>query len=100
MAETLVWNALGTGYAAAPRQPVRARSRTVQARRRAAPRGSVPSVSVAASIAGCGVAAPRRSLWRRIAWRRVAGLAGDVLAVAVWAAWIPGLMWLGTAAGF
>jgi hypothetical protein len=32
--------------------------------------------------------------------RHVAALAGDVLMALTWAAMIPGLMWLGAAAGF
>ena len=41
---------------------------------------------------------PRAGL--RIGWRRLAALAGDVLMVLTWAAMIPGMMWLGAAAGF
>jgi len=41
---------------------------------------------------------PRAGL--RIGWRRMAALAGDVLMVLTWAAMIPGMMWLGAAAGF
>ncbi|MHA3903151.1 hypothetical protein ACTPOE_06155 [Castellaniella sp. WN] len=41
---------------------------------------------------------PRAGL--RIGWRRLAALAGDVLMVLSWAAMIPGMMWLGAAAGF
>ncbi|MGB3704613.1 hypothetical protein [Castellaniella sp.] len=37
---------------------------------------------------------------QRIGWRRLAALAGDVLMVLTWAAMIPGMMWLGVAAGF
>ncbi|MDY0308859.1 MAG: hypothetical protein RBR29_03575 [Castellaniella sp.] len=36
----------------------------------------------------------------RIGWRRLAALTGDVLMVLIWAAMIPGMMWLGAAAGF
>jgi|UPI0005BE5E9E hypothetical protein len=35
-----------------------------------------------------------------LGWRRLAALAGDVLMVLTWAAMIPGMMWLGAAAGF
>ncbi|WP_323016573.1 hypothetical protein [Castellaniella sp.] len=42
----------------------------------------------------------RPRIGARIAWRRLAALAGDVLMVLVWAAMIPGMMWLGVAAGF
>ncbi|WP_368641451.1 hypothetical protein ABRZ08_11025 [Castellaniella ginsengisoli] len=41
---------------------------------------------------------PRTGL--RIGWRRLAALAGDVLMVLTWAAMVPGMMWLGAAAGF
>ncbi|MGB6242042.1 MAG: hypothetical protein WBF69_06125 [Castellaniella sp.] len=45
--------------------------------------------------------APRSHAHRpRIAWRRLAALTGDVLMVLVWAAMIPGMMWLGAVAGF
>ncbi len=39
-------------------------------------------------------------LRRRIAWRRIAAIASDLFMVLIWAAMIPGFMWLGTAAGF
>jgi hypothetical protein len=41
-----------------------------------------------------------RSRQQPVAWRRFLVLGGDVLMVAVWAAMVPGLMWLGAAAGF
>ena len=37
---------------------------------------------------------------QRIGWRRLVSMAGDVLMVLTWAAMIPGMMWLGAAAGF
>lgn len=42
----------------------------------------------------------RPGIGLRIGWRRLAVLAGDVLMVLAWAAMIPGMMWLGVAAGF
>ncbi len=38
--------------------------------------------------------------WRHCAWRRVAAIVTDLFMVLIWAAMIPGLMWLGAAAGF
>ncbi|WP_345798490.1 hypothetical protein [Castellaniella sp. MT123] len=44
---------------------------------------------------------PRRvARIRRIAWRTLWSAATDVLMVLIWAAMIPGFMWLGAAAGF
>jgi len=52
----------------------------------------------ASSHGAVAVSRPRTGL--RIGWRRLAALAGDVLMVLTWAAMIPGMMWLGAAAGF
>jgi len=49
-----------------------------------------------ASAAGMGFSRARRAARRR----RLALAAGDVCMVLAWAAMIPGLMWLGAAAGF
>lgn len=54
----------------------------------------------AASGRQAAVAAHRPRAGLRIGWRRLAALAGDVLMVLTWAAMIPGMMWLGAAAGF
>ncbi|CAM5779026.1 hypothetical protein [Castellaniella caeni] len=43
---------------------------------------------------------PRKAARRAIPWRQVWPLLADVLMVALWAAMVPGLMWLGAAAGF
>ena len=45
-------------------------------------------------------AASRPHTGLKIGWRRLGVLAGDVLMVLAWAAMIPGMMWLGAAAGF
>ncbi|WP_298015582.1 hypothetical protein [uncultured Castellaniella sp.] len=60
------------------------------------PAASAPSAMPARQAAAAR--RPRRALG--IGWRRLAALAGDVLMVLVWAAMVPGLMWLGVAAGF
>ncbi|WP_322998066.1 hypothetical protein [Castellaniella sp.] len=66
------------------------RSRTAAAARRQATAVSAAPV----------VRMHRPQAGARIGWRRLAALAGDVLMVLVWAAMIPGLMWLGAVAGF
>lgn len=49
-----------------------------------------------ASARGMGFSRARRAA----RWRRLALAAGDVCMVLVWAAMIPGLMWLGAVAGY
>lgn len=92
MANTLVWESVGAGCSLGwrPRAAVAARAGS---RRPGAPaRATALRTSVPASRS--------RSRRQPVAWRRILVLGGDVLMVAVWAAMVPGLMWLGAAAGF
>ena len=61
-------------------------------------RPAAPARRGRATPAPVAVARPRAGV--RLGWRRLAALAGDVLMVLIWAAMIPGMMWLGVAAGF
>lgn len=94
MANALVWESVGAGYSSGWRPRVATAVRT---------RSGRPGVSARAAARGAVLPAPAgrsRSRRRPVAWRRIAALGGDVVMVAVWAAMIPGLMWLGAAAGF
>jgi hypothetical protein len=90
MANTLVWESAGAGYAWGGRSRATSAARARSGRR---------VVSTPAAALRTPARRPR-SHRRPLAWRHVIGLAGDVVMVAVWAAMIPGLMWVGAAAGF
>lgn len=90
MANALVWESVGAGYASRWRPRVVITSRA---------RSGRPGVSTQAAALRAP-ASRSRDRRRPVAWRRLVALAGDILMVVVWAAMVPGLMWLGSAAGF
>lgn len=125
MASTLVWESaaectraagaagrrFGIGTAARHTRPAR-RPAAASARPARSTTPFAPSMGTASAMPSA-LAAPRaaraasastsrrrRRIVARARWATWAAMAGDVLMVALWAAMVPGLMWLGTAAGF
>uniref|UniRef100_UPI003342117F hypothetical protein n=1 Tax=Castellaniella defragrans TaxID=75697 RepID=UPI003342117F len=81
-------------------RPFQARPRGCDAAGSRAPGRTVHAIPVGQvcppSVAGMGFSRARRA----VRLRRLALAAGDVVMVLAWAGMIPGLMWLGSAAGF
>ncbi|HEX7385858.1 MAG TPA: hypothetical protein VF285_01110 [Castellaniella sp.] len=89
MAGSLVWESAGAGVGVTAPRTTSVRAHRVRGA------GGVRSQPVPVHA--------RRSRSRlsvHAGWRRIAAPLADIFAVALWAAFVPLMMWLGTAAGF